>query len=71
MNNQNLLQKNQASKLINFLEDLYCNLLLETINNAKKDLPDQTEMESKKVDNNQIKSESSKETTSEKNQKIN
>ncbi len=51
--------------------DLYCNLLLETINNAKKDLPKQTEVESKKNDNNQIKNENSKETASEKNQKIN
>jgi len=51
--------------------DLYCNLLLETINNAKKDLPKQTEVESKKIDNNQIKNENSKETASEKNQKIN
>jgi len=51
--------------------DLYCNLLLETINNAKKDLPKQTEVETKKIDNNQIKNENSKETASEKNQKIN
>ena len=51
--------------------DLYCNLLLETINNAKKDLPKQTEVESKIIDNNQIKNENSKETASEKNQKIN
>jgi len=51
--------------------DLYCNLLLETINNAKKDLPEQKEVESKNIDNNQIKNESSKETTSEKNQRIN
>ena len=51
--------------------DLYCSLLLETINNAKKDLPKQTEVETKKIDNNQIKNENSKETTSEKNQKIN
>ena len=51
--------------------DLYCNLLLETINNAKKDLPKQTEVESKKIDINQIKNENSKETASEKNQKIN
>ena len=51
--------------------DLYCNLLLETINNAKKDIPNQIEVESKKNDNNQIKSESSQGTTSEKNQKIN
>ena len=51
--------------------DLYCNLLLETINNAKKDLPEHKEVESKNIDNNQIKNESSKETTSEKNQRIN
>jgi len=51
--------------------DLYCNLLLETINNAKKDLPEQKEVESKNIDNNQIKNESSKDTTSEKNQRIN
>ena len=51
--------------------DLYCNLLLETINNAKKDLPKQTEVESKKIDNNQIKNENSKETASEKIKKIN
>ena len=50
--------------------DLYCNLLLETINNAKKELPKQTEVESKKIDINEIKKESSKETASEKNQKI-
>ena len=51
--------------------DLYCNLLLETINNAKKDLPKQTEVESKKINNNLIKNENSKETASETNQKIN
>jgi small subunit ribosomal protein S2 len=51
--------------------DLYCNLLLETINNAKENLPKQTEVESKKIDNNEIKKESSKETASENNQKIN
>ena len=51
--------------------DLYCNLLLETINNAKKDLPKQTEVESKIIDSNQIKNESSNKTSSEKNQKIN
>jgi len=50
--------------------DLYCNLLLETINNAKKELPKQTEVESKKIDINEIKKESSKETASEENQKI-
>ena len=51
--------------------DLYCNLLLETINNAKKNLPKQAEMESKKINNNEIKKESSKEIASEKNLKIN
>jgi len=50
--------------------DLYCNLLLETINNAKKELPKQTEVESKKIDINEIKKENSKEKASEKNQKI-
>ena len=33
--------------------DLYCNLLLETINNAKKDLPNKSEEPSKKIDENQ------------------
>ena len=46
--------------------DLYCNLLLETINNAKKDLPKQTEVESKIIDSNQIKNESSNKTSSKK-----
>jgi len=39
--------------------DLYCNLLLETINNAKKDHPQQPELESKEKDKTQIKNESS------------
>ncbi len=46
--------------------DLYCNLLLETINNAKKDLPKQTEVESKDLDTNLIKNPDEKEVTSEK-----
>tara|TARA_B100001173_G_scaffold289784_1_gene279882 strand:+ start:18 stop:803 length:786 start_codon:yes stop_codon:yes gene_type:complete len=46
--------------------DLYCNLLLETINNAKKDLPKQTEVESKDLDTNLIKNPDAKEVTSEK-----
>ena len=51
--------------------DLYCNLLLETISNAKEDLPKQIEVESKKNDNSEIKKEISKETASEKNLKTN
>tara|TARA_B100002052_G_C15864861_1_gene591827 strand:- start:1422 stop:2210 length:789 start_codon:yes stop_codon:yes gene_type:complete len=47
--------------------DLYCNLLLETINNAKKDLPKQAEVESKNVDANQTQNKNDKEITSEKN----
>ncbi len=55
--------------------DLYCSLLLETINNAKKDLPTETENLSKNI-NNEIKSENSnedlsKKSTPEKKQKIN
>jgi len=54
--------------------DLYCNLLLETINNAKKDLPKEAVMESKDIDNDKIKNMDSKDTeevSSEKNLKIN
>ena len=51
--------------------DLYCNLLLETINNAKKDLPKQSELETKEVELNQIKNKSSQQVTSEKTQKTN
>jgi len=49
---------------------LYCNLLLETINNAKKDLPKQTEVESKGIDNLK-KNDESKEAKLKKDQKIN
>ena len=51
--------------------DLYCNLLLETINNAKKDLPKQTEVELKGTDNNLTKNDSSKVAEPKKDQKIN
>ena len=37
--------------------DLYCNLLLETINNAKKDIPKQNEIESK-IDNKNMQKDS-------------
>jgi len=46
--------------------DLYCNLLLETINNAKKDLPNETLDESKNIDNEKIKNKNSKIVSSEK-----
>jgi len=49
--------------------DLYCNLLLETINNAKKDLPNETLDESKNIDNEIIKNKNSKEVLPEKNNK--
>ncbi len=51
--------------------DLYCNLLLETITNAKNELPKQTESELKEIDNIQLKNESFKEVASEINKKIN
>ena len=51
--------------------DLYCNLLLETINNAKKDLPKQTEVELKNIDSNLTKNESSNKTEINKEQIIN
>ena len=50
--------------------DLYCNLLLETINNAKKDLPIKTELDNNYKDKQDDK-ESSKEGINEKDQKIN
>jgi len=37
--------------------DLYCNLLLETINNAKKELPNESLIESQKISNNQKENE--------------
>ena len=51
--------------------DLYCNLLLETINNAKKDAPSQSEEESNDKENMQLKNKVSLESTSETKQKIN
>ena len=51
--------------------DLYCNLLLETINNAKKDLPNQAEVDSKVVNTNQSQNKNDKETTSEINKATN
>ena len=51
--------------------DLYCNLLLETINNAKNDLPKETKKESKDVVSDKMKSKDSKEASSEKKLSIN
>ena len=51
--------------------DLYCKLLLETINNAKKDLPKETEAETKEKINEKVKIDISKETSSENTKKIN
>jgi len=51
--------------------DLYCSLLLETINNAKKDLPKQTEVESKEINDKQKKKEVSKKVVLQNEQKIN
>ena len=51
--------------------DLYCSLLLETINNAKKDLPKKTEDESKDISDNIKKKEVSKKIVFQNKQKIN
>tara|TARA_B100001996_G_scaffold154250_1_gene117389 strand:- start:765 stop:1553 length:789 start_codon:yes stop_codon:yes gene_type:complete len=51
--------------------DLYCNLLKETIVNAKKDLPTQTEIQPKEINNNQMNNEVIKEVSPENTQKIN
>jgi len=51
--------------------DLYCSLLLETINNAKKDLPKETIDKSNDADDDKIKNKDSIEASPEKNQKIN
>ena len=51
--------------------DLYCNLLKETIVNAKKDLPTQTEIQPKEINNNQMNNEVIKEVSAENTQKIN
>jgi len=51
--------------------DLYCNLLLETINNAKKDAPSQSEEESNDKENMQVKNKVSLDSTLKTKQKIN
>jgi len=51
--------------------DLYCNLLLETINNAKKDIPQVAESSLKEPNINQLQNDKSKEAVSEKKEKIN
>jgi len=51
--------------------DLYCKLLLETINNAKKDLPKELEPESRVTNNDKIKNIISSENLPQKNIKIN
>ena len=51
--------------------DLYCNLLLETINNAKKDAPIQSEEESSDKEKKQLKNKESVEFSSETKPKIN
>ena len=51
--------------------DLYCSLLLETINNAKKDLPKETTVESKEISDKQKKKEVSKKVVLQNEQKIN
>ena len=51
--------------------DLYCNLLLETINNAKKDLPQNSEISKKESSTNNLQNEKPKDVESEKNTKIN
>jgi len=51
--------------------DLYCSLLLETINNAKENLPKQTEVESKEINDKQKKQEISKKVVLQNVQKIN
>ena len=51
--------------------DLYCNLLLETINNAKKDLPKQAESQSNKTDVSQKNNDILKKIDSEEEKKVN
>ena len=51
--------------------DLYCKLLMETINNAKKDLPKESEIKVKDNINEKLKIEVSKEAPSENNKKPN
>ena len=51
--------------------DLYCKLLLETINNAKKDLPKEANETSKEINNSLLKTIEPTIDTSKKNEKIN
>jgi len=51
--------------------DLYCKLLLETINNAKKDLPKETETNNKENINEKLKIDISNNVSSENNKKTN
>ncbi len=51
--------------------DLYCKLLLETINNAKKDLPKETETNNKENINEKLKIDISNDVSSENNKKTN
>ena len=51
--------------------DLYCKLLLETINNAKKDLPKETETNNKENINEKFKIDISNNVSSENNKKTN
>ncbi|MFL2886773.1 MAG: 30S ribosomal protein S2 [Candidatus Pelagibacter sp.] len=51
--------------------DLYCNLLLETINSAKKNLSEHNDLEIKEINKSQIKQENIEDTTVKKNLKIN
>ena len=48
--------------------DLYCNLIKETINNAMKNIPNETEEAAKEINNNKIKKQESTEVTSKINQ---
>ena len=50
--------------------DLYCKLLLETINNAKKDLPNESETNIKENINEKLNKDISKDVSSENNKKI-
>jgi len=50
--------------------DLYCKLLLETINNAKKDLPNESETKIKENINEKLNKDISKDVSSENNKKI-
>ena len=51
--------------------ELYCNLIKETINNAKKDLPNETEIKSENKSDNKKKDEDSKKPKAKKDTKLN